>query len=85
MKYDQIKANIRKHRIFARNLDEGEFLCYSCKGWRIEPGFELMSCYVCDGAGKVDWIENILRRKIPFFINTDDYKLQKGIIHEKVK
>ncbi len=49
-------------------LNPGDVICYECKGEGlykpipsdIYNGYWKMQCDVCHGAGKLDWIENIV-------------------------
>lgn len=51
------------------DLEEGEMVCDRCNGTGNFPvsddGQNCAICSKCWGEGKVDWIENIMGRKIP--------------------
>jgi len=47
-------------------LEEGEYLCWKCKGNRLvarPDGSEshvISLCPICNGTGKLDWVENVV-------------------------
>jgi DnaJ-class molecular chaperone len=49
-------------------LLNGEVLCDVCRGWKqveISEGFRyIVDCPKCHGTGKLDWIENVVGKKI---------------------
>ena len=56
-------------------LEEGEMICDKCEGTGTAKGEEWISCSKCLGSGKVDWIENIMGKKIPGNIFIDSSSL----------
>ncbi len=66
-------------------VEEGEMACNDCKGTgNIEFNADvLITCIKCQGAGKVDWIENIVGKKLLERIPTQ--KAIKAYINAKSK
>ncbi len=48
------------------HLEEWEMLCDMCKGSGDDPSSKTFTtiCPKCQGAGKVDWLENILGKNL---------------------
>lgn len=52
-------------KIGLSDLQDGEIICDECQGHvynsHLLPRFD---CFKCDGAGKLDWIENIVGKNL---------------------
>ncbi len=51
-------------------LKEGEIICNKCNGSgslssKINASTMAFTCKKCDGVGKLDWIENVIGKKVP--------------------
>lgn len=63
-------------------LEKGEVVCSNCNGTGNHQDNNKFTCQTCYGSGKLDWLENVVGKKIKIYSPYITFSYNFGVINK---